>query len=215
MEPGDVVGVHGGDVSLTTEDADRAMVISTQPVVLGNDPGPLEDAREGYEKVAFVGQAPTNVRGPVEEGDLVVPSGENDGTAVAVTPGDRSPGTPVVGQAWETDDAEGVTTVTVAVGIDDPGIVEASDTTRERVEDGDREPDRLEAELERRDDRIDEQAARIDALEDENELLRDRVEALERENERLRSRTKGLGDRLAAVEATLDGERTETPPADD
>lgn len=142
-------------MSLATDDADQVMVVSTQPVVLGNDPGPESSAREGYEKVAFVGQTPTTVRGPVETGDLVVPSGENDGIARAVTPEDG----PIIGQAWEGDNTDGISEVVVAVGIDDPSVVGAAvEADRERI-------DRLEAENER--------------LRAENEQLRERIAAIE------------------------------------
>lgn len=83
------------------QQADQLMVVTDRAVVLGNDPGP--EARSRYEKVAFVGQVPVRVRGPVSVGDLLVASGRADGTAWAVAPGEYRPATdgPVVGQAWE------------------------------------------------------------------------------------------------------------------
>jgi hypothetical protein len=106
FEPGDVVGTVGGEVTADTADADQAMVVTSHPVVTGNDPGPDPGARADHERVAFVGQAPTKVRGPVERGDVVVPSGENDGTARAVDPDEWTPrDRPIVGQAWGSDDS--------------------------------------------------------------------------------------------------------------
>lgn len=47
----------------------------------------------------------------------------NAARRVGLDPADWRPGTPVVGQAWETDEDDGVREVTVAVGIDDPTLV--------------------------------------------------------------------------------------------
>ena len=59
FEPGQVVGVKNGAISLDTYEADKVLVISTQPVVLGNMPS---DAFQ-YEKTAFMGQVPVRVLG--------------------------------------------------------------------------------------------------------------------------------------------------------
>jgi hypothetical protein len=163
---GDVVGVHGGEVSLRTDGADRALVVSSQPIVAGNAPADEAD-RAGHETVAFVGQVPARVRGPVEEGDLVVASGENDGTGRALSPGEFASGDgPIVGRAWETTDEADVTEVTVGVGID---------TARALTE----TVDELEADLRTRDDRVDELEGEVDDLRSENEALRERLAALE------------------------------------
>lgn len=168
LEAGEVVGVHAGKLSKATASADRAMVISEQPVVLGNAPPETDGGESDAEPVAFVGQVPTRVRGRVETGDLVVASGENDGTAIAVAPEEWRPDEhgPLVGRAWEDDDAEGVTKVTVAVGLDE------SDVLAERVA-------RQGRTLEEQVATIEEQAARIDDLEAENAALRSRLDALE------------------------------------
>jgi hypothetical protein len=68
--------------------------------------------------VAFLGQVQARVRGPVAAGDLIVPSGLEDGTAIAVSPEAISAEQFVqaVGQAWESSDEDGIKTVLVAVG---------------------------------------------------------------------------------------------------
>jgi hypothetical protein len=160
MEAGEVVGVVDGSVTREATGAARALVVSDRPTVAANSPGPSTADREGHETLAFTGQVPTRVRGPVDHGDVVVPSGENDGTARAVDPDEWTPGDrPIVGQAWGSDDSAGVAEVTVAVGIDDPAVVGAAvSEDRERI-----------AALERENER----------LHDENERLRDRLSALE------------------------------------
>jgi len=153
IDPGDVVGVIGGEVTKRTDDADRALVVSDRSIVAGNSPGQSPGARADYETVGFVGQIPTKVRGPVEEGDLVVPSGEGDGTGRAIPPEEWTPdGRAIVGRAWEGADGDGVSRVTVAVGIDDDAVVETA---------------------------LSAQRERIDELENAVELLTERVAALE------------------------------------
>ena len=101
IEAGDVVGVFGGEITKRTAGAEQVMVVTDRAMILGNDPG--SEARDGYEKVAFVGQVPVAVRGPVEKGDLLVASGRDDGTARALAPSDYSPVAdgPMIGKAWE------------------------------------------------------------------------------------------------------------------
>ncbi len=84
MEPGEVVGILNGELTLDTDKADHYMVISGRPVVLGNMPSP--EREELFEKVAFLGQAFVNVSGEVNYGDYILPSGNHDGLAIAIHP---------------------------------------------------------------------------------------------------------------------------------
>jgi len=160
IEAADVVGVVDGEITKRTAGADQAMVITDRPIVTGNSPGPDSEARAGHETVAFVGQVPVRVRGTVEEGDLIVPSGENDGTARAIpaerfTPGDG----PLVGRAWEGTDEDGVDEVIVAVGLE----------TGEA----------LEPALRHQRERVDELESAVEDLRRENRDLRARIADLE------------------------------------
>jgi hypothetical protein len=120
FQPGDVVGVHAGRVSKRLAGASQVLVVSTSPAVLGNAPESEDDARALHQMVAFLGQVPTRVVGPVAAGDLIVPSGLDDGTAIAIPPAQLGAGDVgrVIGTAWEDADAPGLQTVNVAVGID-------------------------------------------------------------------------------------------------
>ncbi|MBK7086704.1 MAG: hypothetical protein IPH53_19460 [Flavobacteriales bacterium] len=74
MSFGDIVAVKGGRISKNTRaGAERYMVISLKPAVLGNMPGPGKEHL--YEKVGFMGQVPVKVIGPVHVGDYILPSG--------------------------------------------------------------------------------------------------------------------------------------------
>lgn len=175
IEAGDVVGVVDDEITLATDDAHDAFVVTDAPGVLGN--APPEDDRDAHETVAFTGQVPVNVDGPVTAGDLVVPAGDEDGRARAVSPAEWTPGDgPVVGRAWESDDTAGVSAVTVAVGIDDPTLLgDRLESQRDRIEDLEAENEQLRADLDAKDQRIDEQADRIDELEDRLAAIENQV----------------------------------------
>ena len=116
IEAGDIVGVIAGQVTRETTNSDRIMVVSTDPIVLGNMPPESEENL--YEKVAFVGQVPVKVRGSVNSGDYIIASALNDGTGVAVSPEEMtaSQHSLVVGQAWESSSDHGVKLINTVVG---------------------------------------------------------------------------------------------------
>jgi hypothetical protein len=118
--PGDVVGVIAGRISKITHEADQVMVISTQPIVVGNRPEEDDEGLPGWEKVAFIGQAPVRVRGEVHSGDFLIPSGLHDGTAIAVNPSSIAPEQlkHVFATVWESARGDGVHKVNAAIGID-------------------------------------------------------------------------------------------------
>ena len=117
IDPGDIVGISGGKISKITESADYIRVVSTAPGWVGNCPG--EEKEYLYEQVAFVGQAPVRVRGTVQTGDFIIPSGLNDGVGVAVSPEKLTPGqaVQVVGRAWEGSSEKAVKKINSAVGL--------------------------------------------------------------------------------------------------
>jgi hypothetical protein len=124
ISPGDIVGVIGGRVSKRTEGTHHVLPVSLNPIVLGNMP--LEGEEQLCEKVAFLGQAPVKVIGPVKEGDYIVPSGFEDGSGTAVSPEQMAAADfgKVVGRAWEGSDSEYVKYVNCSIGLG-PGDVAA------------------------------------------------------------------------------------------
>ena len=118
MTYGDIVGVKGGKISKNTINAERFMVVSFRPIVLGNMPQPNEEVN--YEKVAFMGQVPVKVFGKVNIGDYIIPSGNHDGIGKAVAPSKITSNQVknIVGIAWtESDNMLGFNLVNVAVGL--------------------------------------------------------------------------------------------------
>lgn len=115
---GEVVGVRGGKISLNTDEADDFLVISQRPAVAGNMPQPSEEKR--FEQVAFMGQVPVKVAGPVTVGDYILPSGNHDGFGVAIHPKEMKTGDfdHIIGVAWEASKPDALFSyVNTAVGI--------------------------------------------------------------------------------------------------
>jgi hypothetical protein len=117
FKAGDIVGVRNGFVTKSTSGADRMMVVSTNPIVLGNMPKPNEEAN--YEKIAFMGQVPIRVIGDVEPGDYILPSLIVEGFGTAVHP-DKMKITDykkIVGVAWNVTKGVDFNFVNLAVGL--------------------------------------------------------------------------------------------------
>jgi hypothetical protein len=150
-EPAEVVGVRGGEADLDTKQADRVMIASTSPIMTGNATPDTEADDHERVAVAFVGQVPAKVRGTAGVGDLIVASGESDGTGRAVSPSEyrRSKHGPIAGQSWSAKASEEVGEVTVAVGLGRSGAV------AEQLEEQRKMNQRQEAQIEDLKNRLD------------------------------------------------------------
>jgi hypothetical protein len=160
---GDVVGVFGGKISRRTAGADWVMAISTKAVVVAG--GGATQGREGSEEVAFIGQVPVRVRGPVEIADYIVASGLEDGTAIAVSPDEIRPeqSSLIVGRAWAASAEQGVKTINTVVGLP-----ESASTTLA-----------LSRQVDEQSDELAEQRELLDRVQRENDELASRLAALE------------------------------------
>ncbi len=132
MQYGEVVGMIGGVVSKSFTQADKFMVVSAAPAVVGAMP-PTAEEEALYEKIAFIGQVPVKVQGLVEIGDYLLPSGKGDGLAIAVSRANMAAldYTRIIGVAWQASDpakrGEAYQMITCAVGInqnDMAGMIE-------------------------------------------------------------------------------------------
>ena len=189
IEPGDVVGVFGGKVTKGTKGAHQIMVASHAPIVLGNSPP--EEREHLYSKIAFMGQVPVKMTGPVNEGDYVIPSGLNDGTAVAVpqelmTFAEYSK---IIGRAWGSSVGDYPAMVTVAIGLNQADMAASLGRQQGAVE-----------------------SLRADLTEKENDVLELRAEVSE-----LKEQVRGLDalqQELAAVRDALGVPGVTVPAAD-
>ncbi|MFO7999465.1 MAG: hypothetical protein R6U86_10850 [Bacteroidales bacterium] len=125
LAPGDIVGLFPEGLSKKTDLAQRIMVITTAPAVLGNMPRTKDVSL--YAAAAFLGQVPVRVEGNVSAGDFITPSGRADGTGVAVSPQEISIAqySSIVGRALESSMQEDVKTVNVLVGLPENGLWDA------------------------------------------------------------------------------------------
>lgn len=115
--PGEVIGVKNGKISKYTDGADHYMVISTNPAVLGNAQN--GKSTQNFEKVAFLGQVPVRIAGKVSQGDYIIPSGNHDGIAIAVSPQalPTEKYREIIGVAWESGKSATMNVVNVAIGL--------------------------------------------------------------------------------------------------
>jgi hypothetical protein len=114
----EIVGVKGGKISKNIEGAEKLMVVSFKPIVLGNTPN--ENLLPNYEKVAFMGQVPVKVFGKVNLGDYIIPNGVNNGVGVAISPDKikHSDVKNIVGIAWSVaENPLAISSVNVAIGL--------------------------------------------------------------------------------------------------
>jgi hypothetical protein len=129
---GQIVGVKDGKISKQTEGADQVMVISKNPIVLGNM---IDESQEAnYEKVGFMGQVPVQVIGNVNTGDYILASGLGNGFGIAKSQKDLTLADfkQIVGRAWsENDKPLGV--VNVAIGLKTNEWVQILESYDERL----------------------------------------------------------------------------------
>ncbi len=114
---GDIVAVKGGKITKNLQGAEQIMAVSEYPIVLGN----LPDAGMAHlgNNVAFMGQIPVKVMGPVESGDYILAHGQIPGYGVAkpqqaLTVEDMPL---IVGRSWETKPGAGPKMVNTVVGV--------------------------------------------------------------------------------------------------
>ena len=117
LSPGDIVAVKGGKISKTIENFEQLMVVSHKPIVLGNVP--QKDRLHLGNNVAFMGQVPVKVMGPVEIGDYIVAHEKIKGYGQAVKPNKMTANQfkKAVGRAWEKNNLKGPKLINTVVGI--------------------------------------------------------------------------------------------------
>ncbi len=133
--PGYIVGLKNGRISKNLDGATKLMVISSNPVVLGNMQE--ERAELPYEKVAFLGQVPVHVVGKVNIGDYIIPSGDHDGLGIAIPPSrmqieDYSK---IVGVAWTASEKDNYRPTRVAIGLNGNAINKVVLEQKDKMED--------------------------------------------------------------------------------
>jgi hypothetical protein len=114
---GDIVAVRGGKITKDLKDAEQVMAVSKKPIVLGNMPEAAKVA--AGNNIAFMGQIPVKVMGPVQSGDYIVANSEVPGYGVAIHPKEMKVEDfkLAVGRSWDTNPKEGPKMVNTVVGV--------------------------------------------------------------------------------------------------
>ncbi len=117
---GEVVGVFGDKISKTTDGAQRIMVVSHNPAVVGNYPENFEKSITG-QNVGFLGQVPVWTIGVVEPGDYIVAYESGSGLATAVKPENLSleMSDKIIGKALTGSKYEGNKLINTLIGTRD------------------------------------------------------------------------------------------------
>ena len=119
FSPGELVGIKNGMITKNTWDVEKIMIVSTNPMILGNMP--QQNDEKNNVKIAFMGQVPVKVIGKVSPGDYILPNELGIGFARAVHPKDMKTRDykKVAGVAWNVIEkiTNGLNIVNVAVGI--------------------------------------------------------------------------------------------------
>lgn len=133
IHPGDIVGVKGGKVSKNLEGAEQILAVSHNPIVLGNMQ-PKEKEPLG-NKIAFTGQVPVKVMGPVKVGDYIVGKGTISGYGIAVSPENITTAELklTVGRSWETNLNEGPKMVNTLIGIDNGDYIKIMKDSQDKI----------------------------------------------------------------------------------
>ena len=144
---GDIVGVIGGKISRNLSNAEQVLVVSHRPIILGNMPD-KEDLNLG-NAVAFMGQVPVKVLGPVNQGDYIVASTDIKGYGRAISPNKMKAEyyKYVVGRSWETNLKDGPKLVNTVVGVNDYDFAEELITIEKQQENLDSNINSLEMKL--------------------------------------------------------------------
>jgi hypothetical protein len=135
ITPGDIVGVKGGKITKDLEGAEQIMAVSTQPIVSANMPN-NEKVGSG-NTIAFVGQIPVKIIGPVTTGDFIVAKGNIPGYGVAVKPSRMTTEDYrlIVGRAWETINVDGPKLVNTLVGVQNNDFLKIIEKYQQKVTD--------------------------------------------------------------------------------
>ncbi|MHC1702920.1 MAG: hypothetical protein AB9846_03330 [Tenuifilaceae bacterium] len=117
ISPGDIVGVIGGKITKNLTCAEQIMAVSSNPIVLGNTPVAGKEYLGNV--IAFMGQIPVKIMGPVNTGDYIVGKGDILGYGVAMSPEDMSMEDfkYTVGRSWEVNITTGPKMVNTVVGM--------------------------------------------------------------------------------------------------
>ncbi len=117
LTAGDIVAVVGGQITKDISEVEQIMVVSHRPIILGNMPE--EGKTHLGNNVAFMGQVPVKVMGPVRSGDYIVAHPDLKGYGRAISPKQMTAADfqLSVGRSWEENLNQGPKMINTVVGV--------------------------------------------------------------------------------------------------
>ena len=147
ISPGDIVAVAGGKITRDLSNAEQVMAVSHYPIVLGNVP---EEGRIHLgNNIAFMGQIPVKIMGPVSTGDYIVGMGDIPGYGVAISPEQMTVEDFrfAVGRAWETHSDRGPKMVNTVVGVHNGDYIHVLKSYESRLKETENRLEALEGKM--------------------------------------------------------------------
>ncbi|MGH2552589.1 MAG: hypothetical protein ACRDEB_02665 [Chitinophagaceae bacterium] len=144
---GDIIAVKGGKITKDILGAEQIMAVSHHPIVLGNIPD--KDKIAMGNNIAFMGQIPVKVMGPVTAGDFIVAKSDVPGYGVAVSPVNMKVEDYklTVGRSWTTNEKDGPKMVNTVVGVHNNNFLDLIRDLKEKADENDARLKAIEAKL--------------------------------------------------------------------
>jgi hypothetical protein len=149
ITPGDIVAVIGGKITKNLQGAEQVMVVSHSPIVLGNLPSENSNFQYQGNSIAFMGQVPVKITGPVTTGDFILGQSSTPGYGIAKHPNDMTIGDfkLAVGRSWENDLSDEPKMVNTLVGIVNGDYLKILNEFKNKFEDAEAKRKETEARL--------------------------------------------------------------------
>jgi hypothetical protein len=134
------------------------MVVSHHPIILGNTPD-KEKTHLG-NNIAFMGQVPVKIMGPVNTGDFIVAHPNLEGYGIGQSPSQMTSEdfTRTVGRSWEQNLKPGPKTVNTVVGVHNGDWVSIMKKLNDKQKEYEQKFEAMEAQVDRLDQRAEELA---------------------------------------------------------
>ena len=147
ISAGDIVAVKGGKITKDLKGAEQIMVVSSNPIILGNTPA--EGKNFQGNNIAFMGQVPVKIMGPVSSGDYILGQSNTPGYGIAKHPNQMSieDYKIAVGRSWANDQSEDPKTVNTVVGVHNNNFLDIIKDLKQKEEVNDERLKAIEAKL--------------------------------------------------------------------
>ena len=156
-----------GKITKDLSNAEQIMAVSQKPIVLGNLP---QAGKIAYgNNVAFMGQIPVKVMGPVSSGDYIMGNNETPGYGIAKNPSIMTviDFKYAVGRSWENNETQGPVLVNTVIGIHNGDFIKILKGYEEKLQKSELKHQSMELKAE----------ARFQTLEQKMDVLLNKISA--------------------------------------